>query len=296
MAVRSMTGFGRASATMDSATIDIEVRSVNHRFLDVSCKLPSLYSEFERDIVGVIRDKLSRGRVDVAIMRNEASGASGEVVFNDKLFASYWSAIEKGLAHAKLDNRLSRALGVMNALNRRDVLEVCQESADASDEREQLLKTVAQAVDSLISMRETEGESLHKELLLHVGKVAKLTSKLSALSKDSSVVFKERLSQRLEKLQPEVELDPERLAQEVAYIADRTDVTEELARLESHVEQFKDLLKQDGTGRKVEFLIQEMGREVNTCGSKSQSSEISTIVVDMKSALEKMREQIQNVE
>lgn len=296
MPVRSMTGFGRASSTLEKASIDIEVRSVNHRFLDVSCKLPSLYSEFERDVVAVVRDKLSRGRVDIAVMRNEPTGSSSEVTFNQKLFSAYWSAIEQGITHAGLNDRLSKALGVMNALNRRDVLEVSQEVSDVSGEKKALLSTVADALDSLISMRETEGESLRKELLSHAAQIAKLTGHLNKLARDSSSAFQEKLTQRIEKLQPDVEFDAERMAQEIAYIADRTDVTEELVRLESHIEQFKDFLKQDGTGRKIEFLIQEMGREVNTCGSKSQSTEISTIVVDMKAALEKMREQIQNVE
>lgn len=296
MSVRSMTGFGRARAAVEDVSIEVEVRSVNHRFLDISCKLPSAYLEFERDVAGVIRDKLSRGRVDLAAVRTEAAAKASEVVFNEQLFSAYWAAVERGLTFAGVTTRLSRALGVVNALSRRDVLEVSQPAVNAENEREALLSAVAEALDSLIRMREAEGDSLRKELLSHLAQLEGHVGALSNLAENSSALFKERLTQRLEKLQPDVEFDPERLAQEVAYLAERTDVTEELARLQSHTAQFRKLLKQEQTGRKVEFLIQEMGREVNTCGSKSQSSDISAIVVEMKAALEKMREQIQNVE
>lgn len=291
-----MTGFGRARREAEGILLEVELRSVNHRFLDVVCKLPPAYASLEQEVVKRVREKLSRGRVEVSINRTESGTGGVRVNFNKELFRAYWQAVGDALAEAKLKSAAAREQAALQLLSRREVLETVNDTVEDEAELALLYAALEEGLRSLLEMRRSEGEALSSEILRLLAEFEQSIEQLTRESRETVSVFKEKLAARLEKLAPEVEIDPARLAQEVAILADRTDITEELSRLRSHLEQFRLLLAQPGNGRKLDFLIQEMGREVNTCGSKAQNSQVQLHVVDAKAGLEKIREQIQNIE
>ncbi len=296
MSVQSMTGFGQAKAESGSVELSVELKSVNHRFLDVSTKLPAQYSQFEASLSKLIRSQVRRGRVDVYVSRKQRSEDSQRVALNEPLYEAYVREIRRvvhgtaGVSEAAIDQV------VANVLSRREVLDVVPVDEDVAQEEQLVLQTVKEALENLIAMRGTEGAELEKELLGRTKAVEDLVNEIRAKVAETPKQLLERLTLRLEKLLSGHELDSERLAQEVAYLADRADVTEELTRLESHIGQFRSVLSSGEGGRKLEFILQEMGREINTIGSKAQDGEVTALVVDGKAVLEKMREQVQNVE
>ena len=296
MPLTSMTGFGHATISEGSLSLDVEVRTVNSRFLDVIFKAPPAYASLESEVVSLVKEKLQRGRVDVFISRESNSGDSFEVNINKDLYQSYLLTVKESLKGEDALNSDSTASAVLQALSRREILDLVPKEFDASKESKVLLKVVTEALDCLTGMRKEEGAALEKDLLGHVASLEKHTKELPKLSEQSVANFKSRLDERVRKLKLEIEVSEERIHQEIALLADKTDISEELSRLGSHFAQFKKLLGESGTGRKLEFLIQEMLREVNTCGSKSQHADITKHIVDMKGVLEKMREQVQNVE
>lgn len=294
-----MTGFGEGRASTEGVELVVEVKSVNHRFLDVVCRLPSAYSKFEIEIGKNIKNSLRRGRVEVSVQRSKGNNGSTSVSFNSELFGSYVEVIKSSLKQQGISEKLALGESVASIYARREVLDVsASEEAESIDGEWQLLESaLAQALDSLRAMREAEGGVLEKELLSQLSSLEKEVRSIEGESKRTPIEFKERLEQRLEKYAPgNTVVEPERIAQEVVLLADKIDITEELARLESHFEQFRSVLGTVQSGRKLEFLLQEFGREVNTIGSKAQNAEITTRVVECKAILEKIREQVQNVE
>lgn len=299
MTCMSMTGFGEGRASTEGVELVVEVKSVNHRFLDVVCRLPSAYSKFEIEIGKNIKNSLRRGRVEVSVQRSKGNNGSTSVSFNSELFGSYVEVIKSSLKQQGISEKLALGESVASIYARREVLDVsASEEAESIDGEWQLLESaLAQALDSLRAMREAEGGVLEKELLSQLSSLEKEVRSIEGESKRTPIEFKERLEQRLEKYAPgNTVVEPERIAQEVVLLADKIDITEELARLESHFEQFRSVLGTVQSGRKLEFLLQEFGREVNTIGSKAQNAEITTRVVECKAILEKIREQVQNVE
>ena len=296
MALLSMTGFGRAEASCGAVRIEVEIKTVNHRFLDVSCRLPAAYSRFEQDVVKSIRDRLVRGHIEVSVNRRDSSERDVRVEYHSSVFSSCLSAAKQALQTAGVTDPSSTALAVVQLLQRREVLEVEPVSGEVSAERSVLLEAVSSALEAVVKMRLDEGRALEEELLRRAVLVEGVLKNIAPLGADAVAAFRTRLSAKLEKLGAEIPVDPVRLAQEAAILAERTDVTEELARMESHLAQFRALIAGNGGGRKLDFLIQEMSRDVNTIGSKSQHSQISHAVVEAKAELEKIREQVQNIE
>ncbi len=299
MACMSMTGFGEGRASEDGVELVVEVKSVNHRFLDIVCRLPSLYSKFEIEVGKTVKTQLRRGRVEVSVQRSQQSKGEYSVSFNEKLFASYVETIRASLKQNAIAEKLALGESIAATYSRREVLDALpSDESDSSDKELALLESaLTEALGALCKMREAEGAVLEKELLSLLGLLEQEISAIAEESKRTPIVFKERLEQRLEKFGAASNvLEPERLAQEVVLLADRIDVTEELSRLESHFEQFRSVLGSVQSGRKLEFLLQEFGREVNTIGSKAQSADITTRVVESKAILEKIREQVQNIE
>lgn len=297
MSLMSMTGFGKASIERDGLQLEVEAKSVNNRFLDVVCKLPSQYSSLEHELSKNIRAQLRRGRIEIFVNRKDSREGSVAISFNDALFQSYLTVIDDALDRANIppqDDRRWAAL--VDVLKRREVVEVTYTGVDDASEGDLLRQVVASAVVDLISMRTAEGQTLEKELTRLLKDFEKSVASISEARNDMVQVFRERLTTRLEKLKKEITIEESRLAQEVAILAERVDITEELARLDSHCKQFRSFVKNDDSGRKLEFLLQEMGREVNTVGSKAQSSDIANHVIEAKSLLEKMREQVLNIE
>ncbi|MCC6219743.1 MAG: YicC family protein [Deltaproteobacteria bacterium] len=298
MPALSMTGFGKGSAALGNTQIDVEIRTVNHRFLDISCKLPSLYSSYENDMVAKTRSLLKRGKVDIAVARNFSNKCRQELKLNQELFLAYWKAFHDACKIANVKSPASiSAEAVLSILSRRDVLDVSAIELNPEEERGALFYALESALKGVCEMRSKEGEGLTKEILNLTEQLEDVVKKLSQLAQVAPQDYKERLTLRLSKILPDnVEIDPSRLAQEVAILADKIDIQEELARLMIHLKQFEVLFSQDATGRKLDFLIQEMGREINTSGSKAQNSSIQILVVEAKAILEKVREQVQNIE
>ena len=297
MSLRSMTGFGQANVEDVGLSLSIEIKSVNHRFLDVLPRLPALYSSFEFELVKKARERLGRGRVEIFVSRTEMTQSAGEVRFDEKIFQDYIAAVEK--VSALLDKKVRDAVRVealKGALLRREVLDYVSTEADLSSEKEQLFSVLDTAIDDLIRMREEEGRALSAEMHRLISSLDTIVSQIRSLASSTVENQRDRLTERISKIFQGKEIDEDRLAQEVAYFADRVDVTEELTRLQSHMNQFRALLDGDVSGKKLEFLLQEMSREMNTVGSKAQHADISSQVVEGKALLEKLREQVLNIE
>jgi len=295
MPLVSMTGFGSSQGSTRGVELNVEIRTVNHRFLDINCKLPQTYARFEPEISKVLRGALKRGRVDVTVLRSEKSDERYETKFNEDLFRSYVDITRHALKLAGLKEKSALPIALPHILFRREVLEVGGSSAGTDEDWSFLEPAVRAAVKGLCEMREAEGKALEAELVAQTNALQQIAKQIKELSEKTPQSFAERLKARLDRI-GDVTVDPARLAQEVAILADRIDVTEELVRLESHLQQFRQVMSGSEGGRKLEFLLQEIGREINTTGSKSQNSEITTLVVEAKAVVEKLREQVLNIE
>ncbi len=290
--MRSMTGYGTGKAQRDGWEVTAELKSVNHRFLDLGMRLPRNIAFLETVVREEAGKALKRGHVDVYLTVRNTEISSVQITV-DKELAKQYCETGKVLSEAvgtAYDISVSKLLAMdgVVALNEAEmdqdtVSSLCAEAMRA-------------ALAQMAAMREKEGAHLQEDLKTHLDAAAAL--RLKILDRAPNVVreYKEKLDERLKAMIPEG-VDPQRLAQEVAILADRCAIDEELARLESHLKQMRTYLKADGeTGKKMDFLIQEMNREANTIGSKAQDAEIAKSVVELKSEIEKLREQIQNVE
>ena len=291
--ILSMTGFGKGEASLDSFEVQAEIKSVNHRFLDISCKIPSYLNSVESELTALVKEKLKRGRVEIFLSISNESSDFAEFDLDEVLFNNLFAVYQKALSSVSSISKQSKIDSVFQILKRKDVLtkkksELPEELSGA------VLQAVSLAAEDLMSMREKEGAQLEKELLSQLEHCANLIEKIKINSKSTKDIIRQKLDERLAEV--DVSVDKDRLAQEVALLAERADVTEELIRLDSHISQFEDILVKNEGGRKLEFLLQEFLREINTIGSKSHSSDISKLVVDCKSILEKLREQVANVE
>lgn len=295
MTLLSMTGFGAATADVGAIQLTVELRSVNHRFLDVVTKLPNVYAAAEGQLVKIIKEELKRGRVELFVNRADRSEPAYAVQFNRPLFDAYLEQVRRALDDAGLATKTVHQSAALQILQRREVLEVIRTDAAAVDELPALESALRQALGRLVTMRAAEGVALKAELISHVEAIERASVAIDQIARGIPLQFKERLAQRLERISVDA-VDPQRLAQEVAILADKADITEELVRLRSHLDQFRKVMNDGEGGRKLEFLLQEMGREVNTTGSKSQSTEITNLVVECKASLEKLKEQVANVE
>ena len=298
----SMTGFAQARVERDGDSLRINLRSVNHRFLDLHLRMPDGFEIFEPRIRQAIRNGLRRGHVDVNIYYEP--GATGAIEVNRSVAEAYLKAVE----------RLRQDFGVkaepdLIALFRLPGVVAAPGSASEllNDEAQEKLGTLLdacldQALNKLETMRRSEGQALTEELRRILARIASRTTQIENLSEGVRPAIARRLTERLEELLKGVQLDPARLAQEAALLAERSDVSEELARLRSHVEQFQKLLSGGGeAGKKLDFLLQEMQREANTLLSKTPGVEseglaITGLALEVKSDIEKLREQAQNVE
>ena len=300
--IYSMTGFAQALVERDGSSVRINLRSVNHRFLDLHLRMPDGFEVFEPRIRQAIRNRLRRGHVDVNIYYEP--GGTGTVEVNHDLAESYLKAVEKlrqefGVKTEPDLVALFRLPGVVAAPGAASEL-----LNEEKQERlgEQLDGCLEQALNKLEAMRRSEGQSLTVEMQGILGQIAERTAEIETLAERVRPAIARRLAERLEELLKGVQLDPIRLAQEAAMLAERSDVSEELARLRSHVEQFRKLLAGAGeAGKKLDFLLQEMQREANTLLSKTPGVEseglaITGLALEVKSDIEKLREQAQNVE
>ncbi len=287
--MRSMTGYGKCQMQRDTWEVTVELRAVNHRYLDVAMRLPRNLL-FLEDGVRKGLNKLVRGHVDVYITVRQMEGASRVVEADTALAASYVAAA-KAISEA---TGASDDLTVSKLLRLEGVTTLTESAMDEEAVSALCDDALAGAIAQLDDMRLREGENLRADLAEHLDNVAALREKVVAYAPKVVEEYRQRLTDRLAKL-PIEPVDPARLAQEVALMTDKCAIDEELSRLMSHITQLRRYLEMEGeTGKKMDFLIQEMNRETNTIGSKCSDASIAQCVVDMKSEIEKLREQIQN--
>jgi len=291
--LRSMTGFGAGRAAVGSEDVSVELRSVNAKFIEVKARLPRELSSLEPLAIKVVKDRLARGTVDLTVKRALRSANGVVPTVDPHLAKEYRRALSEVAKAAGLpDDVAVRDVALMP-----NVIRLEEPQADVEDAGKALDKALGLALDALSKMRQREGEAIGVDLSTRLDTVARVVGELKGLAPRAVDAYRDRLAERVAELTRGVPLDPSRLAQEVALLAERTDVAEELTRLDSHLGQFRALMAApEPAGRKMDFLVQEMHREVNTTGSKSQHAEIAGRVVTLKAELERIREQVQNVE
>ena len=289
-----MTGFSRYENQNEDLTCKVEIRSVNNRFIDINTRLPKTLAPLELPLKKIVKAKCARGSFDITIMvqKNDDTETNLEVTPNLPLANEYLNAfkkIQEGLS-------LKGTIDINTVLSQRDVVKTETKKVEDSCE-EIVMQTVDKALTQLIKMREEEGKNLEKNILNQINSIKNLGKSISEKQSITVQQFQSKLNEKIQTLTSGIEINPDRIAQESALLADRCDVTEELVRLESHLEQFNLLVASpEPQGRKLEFLTQEINREVNTTGSKTIDLEVSKAVIEMKSCLEKIREQLANIE
>ena len=290
--IRSMTGFGKAIIEKNSRKYQVEIKSVNHRYLDISVKIPRAISFLEEEVKREISKSVKRGKVDVFITFENNSLEGREIKINTDLAKEYIKEL-KNLA--KEENILAD-IQENNITKYPDVLKI-QENGEDEKIKEELVEVVANATESLMKMKKSEGEKIAKDLSKRLEKIQEKVNETSNLSTGLIEEYVVKLKERIKKLLKEEEIDETRLAEEVVIYADKCSIEEEITRLNSHILQVKELLNSDkSVGKKIDFIIQEMNRETNTIGSKSNNLGITNNVIDLKTEIEDMREQVQNIE
>lgn len=292
--IRSMTGFGRGEARTETMGLSVEMRAVNNRYLDVQVKLPRSLAAFEPRVRKTVQERFSRGRIDVFVNRSGGDANPFRLALDEGLAGQYFSLLRDIQARYGLTGTID--ISLVSAMP--DLITRVEVAEDADVLWSALEKAVDGAAVSMLSMRQEEGAALARDIAVRLDAIGALADAIRQRAPEIVEHARTRMTEALAKVLQEPP-DPARLAQEIALLAERTDVTEELTRLESHLAQFLSMMKSSGeepVGRKLDFLIQEMGREVNTIASKAMSAEISLHVVTAKAELEKVREQVQNIE
>lgn len=289
----SMTGYGSAKGTVEGQEITVELKSVNNRFLDCSVRMPRSFLFAEDAVKKAVTAGVTRGKVDVFVSAQALQDSGTVVLVNEGLAREYRDAIARIAESLELENGLT----AFSIARLPDVLTVERREIDKDMATAALAEITAKAVEEFNAMREREGEWLRRDMLAKLDTIEKLVSIVEERSPQTVKEYRERLEARLREVLADRSLDEQRVITEAAIFADRTAVDEETVRLRSHIAQFRTLL-QEGSPilRKPDFLVQELNREMNTIGSKCSDSYLAQVVVDLKSELEKIREQIQNVE
>jgi len=285
-----MTGFGSADAQWESWSCQVEIRSVNQRFLDIRCRLPLGFQTLEADFKKQIKAACTRGKVDCSIRLEKGEGDEKLKLNHEraKIFNELLGEFEE-LSGRKV-NVEARDLSSTNIIEE-------NKSGEPPEECEKVIRdSLAKAIEGLEEMKLREGQAMHDDIKTRLVSCEQIVNKIEELSQEEPGLYRERLQERLAQLQEGTKINPERLEQEIALFADRLDITEEVVRFRTHLEHMDDILAQREVGKKAEFLMQELNREVNTIASKSNHAEISQSSVEIKSELEKVREQLQNIE
>ena len=290
--LRSMTGYGHCEYTENDISFTIEIKTVNHRYIDIFLKMPKQLSVFEDMIRSLVSAKIQRGKIDIYITYDNKSSDFQEVILDEGLAKAYCDALRK----------ISDGLGLRDDISATslarfpDILKV--EKQENNEEVGKILeKAFSMALDELVQMRTREGEKLKESLLANLSTIEDYIEKIKEKAPLVVKEYKEKLEMRLNELIDLQRVDPARIATEVALFADKCSIDEELVRLKSHIIQMREMLDVGSpVGKKADFLIQEMNREVNTIGSKASNIDITRNVVELKSEIEKLREQIQNIE
>lgn len=291
--IKSMTGYGSAKGTVEGLEVQVELKSVNNRYLDTSVRMPRSFLFAEDMVKSRVQGHISRGKVDVFVSVDSSAAGDMVVRVNEALLKGYVEAIRHIAEEYDLPNDLT-AQGVSRYP---DVLTVEKKDLDADAIIEGMSKVVEAALEDFDAMRLREGEKLREDVLSRLQTIDSLVSAVEEKAPDTVLAYRRRLEQKMEEVLGTAGIDENRILAEAAIFADHIAVDEETVRLRSHMAQLKTMVNGNSpTGRKIDFLIQEFNREANTIGSKCQNSEIAHVVVDLKSEIEKIREQIQNIE
>lgn len=296
--IKSMTGFGRGEYSDDTSKVTVEIRSVNHRYLDISVRMPRKYAFAEEAVKSAVKERAHRGKIDVGIMVDNIGQSDSDVRLDTELAAKYYDALSTLLDSFDFGDESRVSLSLLSRMP--DVIKTSAAEEDEDAVTARLLAAAGKALDDFCSMRETEGEKLAADLLARADTVDDLRARIKERAPEIGREYAEKFRARVEEILDGVyEVPEERIALEAAIFADKANVTEELVRLDSHVSQLRDFLRTEGDvsiGKKIDFLIQEMNREANTIGSKSNDREITSLMLDLKAEIEKIREQVQNIE
>lgn len=291
--VKSMTGYGRAEDTLNGCTITVELRAVNNRYLDCNVRMPRLYLFAEETIKSRVQNTISRGKVDVFVTLDSTGGEQVQVSVNQPLADGYYAALTQLAERYGLSKDISVSL-----LSRfPDVLLAEKAEEDVEQRAQDICSVLDRALDDFDQMRTREGARLEADVLSRAARIEELVGKVEERSPQTVAEYRAKLEARMNEVLSNTQLDPARILTEAAIFADKVAVDEETVRLRSHIGQLRHMLEQGGaTGRKLDFLIQEFNREANTIGSKCNDIETARHVVDIKAEIEKIREQVQNIE
>ena len=291
--LKSMTGYGRVKVENELREITVELRSVNHRYLDLNIKVPRIYGYLEDTVSKQAQAAIARGKVDIFVSVRAKEGADIKVTPNMAVIQGYVDAIKKVSETYDISGEVS----ALALLRLPDAMEQNKEEADADQLKAEVSAVLAQALEEYNAMREKEGARLVEDVRYRAGLIAQSVDFVEGRSPDCVEEYRTRIAARMTEILDGSELAQQRILQEAALYADKVNVTEEIVRLRSHLSQLDSMLKSPvAIGRKLDFLVQEMNRETNTIGSKANDFQIAKTVVDMKAEIEKIREQIQNLE
>lgn len=291
--VRSMTGYGRGTASDGNMTVTVELKSVNHRFFECSIKAPRQFSFFEDKLKSYLQSRIARGKVDVFVSFERGAVSTETVTVNEALAESVVNAMRSIAEKYNVSDDVSAtAVAAVSG-----VLTVTSGQLDEEATGNIILSAASDAVDAFIAARETEGARLAADVISKSENILQFVEIVEKRSPETVVLYRERLENRIKELLQSASVDEQRVLTETALFADKIAVDEETVRLRSHIAHLNEMFKAAGPiGKKLDFIVQEMNRETNTIGSKCQNIDISRVVVDMKSEIEKIREQIQNIE
>ena len=291
--VRSMTGFGRAKAQIDSLDITVEIKSVNHRYFEFSARLPRSYNFLEEKLKSFLAQNISRGKVEISVMVEDNSENATVVEINREYANAYISALKNLSKEYKIKNDIK----VSSFVGNNDLFKIRRQVAEDEVILNAVLTVAEEALNNFIEMRTAEGERLLNDVKSRLKFILEKVEFIEKRSPETVNIYKNRIEQKVKELLEDTTIDEQRILTEVAIFADKVAVAEETVRLRSHIQQFESLLTDEQpVGRKLDFIVQEMNREANTIGSKAQDIEIAHTVVDIKSEIEKIRDQIQNME
>ncbi len=298
--LKSMTGFGRGQYEDENFSVTVEMKTVNHRYNEVAIRLPRFLNPLEDKIRKTILKTVNRGRIDVFINADYTSSENCTLKVDKNLAAAYHKALQEvGAAIGLEELNINSAQEVMYLSRCQDVINVKEGFFDVETVWPKVEQALKEALDNLVTMRETEGGNIYGDFIYRADLIAEKLTKIEERSPMVVEEYQAKLTDRLNNLLADhnITVEPERLLQEVAIFADRASITEEIVRLKSHIKQFKNIINSDQpVGRKLDFLIQEFNREANTIASKANDYTLAQIVVEIKAEIEKIREQIQNIE
>lgn len=300
--IRSMTGYGKSQDIIDGREISVEIRSVNHRYYEFNSRIPRAYGYLEEKIKTLLHKNISRGKIEVSVIINNIENSDYSVQLNKQILSEYINALSEISVNGVDTEKIGRFypendLSLSKIMKIPDIFTVVKKPDDEEKIWNAVKTVTGKALEKFIYMRETEGESLKNDIIQRLNHILDMVSIIETLEPESVKIYRERLYNKLLEVLEASDINEQRIITETALFCDKVAVNEETVRLKSHISQIISLLNsEDVVGKKTDFIIQEMNREVNTIGSKSQSIDITKIVVDLKSEIEKIREQIQNVE